>query len=245
MKTFPQKWRPSLSMVVVTMLLFVLSLPLGGIWIFRFYDSQLVRETESELIAQGAFIKAMVVRELEKEGFDPSRLSADMPATKNHRFNLILPQLDLSNDYVLPSRPDAAPTAVAADPAYLATGQAIRQTIVEAQKTTLAGFRVLDHQGIVVMGRSELGQSLAHVPEVSAGLSGKYASVLRKRLSDGPTPPIYSISRGTGIRVFTARPFFAFGLAPSFQKGPGGGAPRSGNGDGKSVPPLASCFRSL
>ncbi len=37
-------------------------------------------------------------------------------------------------------------------------------------------------------------------------LQGKYTSVIRQRLSNEAPPPIASISRGTGIRVFTAFP---------------------------------------
>ena len=36
---------------------------------------------------------------------------------------------------------------------------------------------------------------------------------------------------GSACRNFHRQALFSFGLAPSFQKGPGGGAPRSGNGD--------------
>ena len=35
---------------------------------------------------------------------------------------------------------------------------------------------------------------------------------------------------GSACRNFHRQALFSFGLAPSFQKGPGGGAPRSGNG---------------
>jgi signal transduction histidine kinase len=58
----------------------------------------------------------------------------------------------------------------------------------------------------VIAGREEMGLSLAHIPEVKQALSGHYASVIRQRLSDQPPPPLYSISRGTLIRVFVAFP---------------------------------------
>ncbi|MCB1639277.1 MAG: HAMP domain-containing histidine kinase, partial [Thiothrix sp.] len=71
---------------------------------------------------------------------------------------------------------------------------------------TLAGMRILDSHGIVVAGREEIGMSLAHITEVRTALGGHYASVIRQRISDEPPPPLYSISRGTNIRVFTAFP---------------------------------------
>ncbi|MEM9277951.1 MAG: ATP-binding protein [Pseudomonadota bacterium] len=206
MKPFPQKWRPSLGMIVVMMLLVVLCLPLGGIWLFRFYDRHLVRQTESELIVQGAFLKAIVVRELSEQNFDPARLSVNAVARKDPTFNIILPQLDLSSSPILPRRADAKWNEIRPTPIFSTLGNDIQETILAAQKTTLAGYRILDPNGIVIMGRSETGQSLAHVPEIKQALAGQYSSVIRKRVSDNPTPSIYSISRGTGIRVFVAMP---------------------------------------
>lgn len=37
-------------------------------------------------------------------------------------------------------------------------------------------------------------------------LAGQYASVLRERVSDDAQPPAASLSRGVGIRIFTAFP---------------------------------------
>ncbi|MEL6478778.1 MAG: ATP-binding protein, partial [Pseudomonadota bacterium] len=64
----------------------------------------------------------------------------------------------------------------------------------------------LDAQGTVIGGSAEIGLSFAHVPEVASALSGHYASVIRSRVRDTPAPPLYSISRGTKIRVFVAMP---------------------------------------
>ena len=55
-------------------------------------------------------------------------------------------------------------------------------------------------------GDDETGQSLAHIEEVAAALQGRYRGALRIRIRDKPPPPIYSISRGTGLRVFSAMP---------------------------------------
>ena len=44
------------------------------------------------------------------------------------------------------------------------------------------------------------------VEEVRAALAGSYASVLRERVASRPAPPLYSVSRGTGVRVFVALP---------------------------------------
>ena len=80
------------------------------------------------------------------------------------------------------------------------------RSMMQTQKVTLAGFRILDPTGTVIAGRRETGQSLAHIEEVAAALQGRYRGALRVRISDKPPPPIYSISRGTGLRVFSAMP---------------------------------------
>lgn len=65
---------------------------------------------------------------------------------------------------------------------------------------------MLNPQGIVISGTAEQGLSLAHPEEVQAALHGAYSSVIRRRMSDEPPPPVASLSRGTHIRVFTALP---------------------------------------
>ena len=78
--------------------------------------------------------------------------------------------------------------------------------ILDTQKVTLAGFRILDPHGVVIAGRDEVGQSLAHIEEVADALQGQYRAALRIRMPDKPPPPIYSISRGVGVHVFSAMP---------------------------------------
>ena len=210
MKITPNKWRPSLSMVVVSMLIFILCLPITGIWLFRFYDSQLVRETEQELIVQGAFIEALMVEQLEKSLLSPSQrgvriLKNDFKKETSHS-KYLEAQLDLTTDAVLPPRQDPRAANSLPDLRYLEIGKLLDPVLERAQKTTLAGFRVLDYNGTIIAGRSHIGQSLAHVYEVKKALNGNYASVIRQRISKNPKPPIYTISRGTGIRVFVTMP---------------------------------------
>src|SRR5581483_5234799 len=52
----------------------------------------------------------------------------------------------------------------------------------------------------------EVGLSLGHLDEVAEALQGHFAAVLRVRISKHDQPALYSISRGTGMRVFTAMP---------------------------------------
>ncbi|MDF2389104.1 hypothetical protein JMG10_47280, partial [Nostoc ellipsosporum NOK] len=53
-KWIGRKWRPRLATVVVAILMLVMALPLVGLFFFRLYENQLIRQTEAELIAQGA-----------------------------------------------------------------------------------------------------------------------------------------------------------------------------------------------
>jgi hypothetical protein len=86
--------------------------------------------------------------------------------------------------------------------------------LVATQNVTLAGFRLLDPQGIVIAGREEVGLSLAHLQEVAEALHGYFSGALRVRISKHDQPSLYSMSRGTGMRVFTAMPVIVRGQVP-------------------------------
>src|SRR4029078_4344915 len=107
---------------------------------------------------------------------------------------------------LLRRRPDALPASAPASPAYVEIGTLLMPIILETQKVTLAGFRILDPHGVVIAGRDEVGQSLANIEEVAAAMQGQYRAALRIRKPDKPPPPIYSISRGVGVHVFSAMP---------------------------------------
>ena len=118
----------------------------------------------------------------------------------------IWPQLELVSESVLPPRPAARVPAAPADPAFAALGARMAADLVATQKVTLAGFRLLDPNGVVIAGREEVGLSLAHLEEVSEALQGRFKGVLRVRISEHDQPSLYSMSRGTGMRVFIAMP---------------------------------------
>ena len=188
-----------LRTILLVVMLSILFLPLGSLYFFRFYENDLVRKTETELISQSAVL-ASVYREL------LGKNAIDNPFF----YTPIQPQLDLSKDKILPRRPETRPLKntnnnrdyLIAKKAGLRMLRILRNT----QQFTLAGMRILDRNGTVVSGQSELGTSLAHVFEIKKALKGEYTSVIRERISDEPPPSIASISRGTGIRVFTAFP---------------------------------------
>jgi two-component system, OmpR family, sensor histidine kinase CreC len=204
------KWRPSLGLVIFAVLASVATLPLVGLFFFRLYDNQLIRQTQAELIAQSRVLAAVYAREVEARLDKGLVLGPELPLAARpdpeDRVTPIRPSLDLpSNDLLMP-RPDARPAAAPADPLYVEIGARLMPIILETQKVTLAGFRVLDPNGVVIAGRQEVGESLAHIEEVAAALKGQYHAALRIRRPDKTPPPIYSISRGVGVHVFSAMP---------------------------------------
>ncbi|MGB0696897.1 MAG: ATP-binding protein [Rhodospirillaceae bacterium] len=202
------KWRPTLSMVVAAMIGTALLLPLSGVLLFRLYEDQLVRNTEAELIAQSAALAAMMSTTLSREDDGALPLGPEVPPrflAAGEHWSPILPQLSLSEATILPERPDAVPTDAAPSQAYQRLAERLDPILMQTQQATLAGFRILDFKGTVIAGRPDIGLSFADLPEVQEALGGQYRSVLRDRAPEDPMP-IYSISRGTGVRVFTAMP---------------------------------------
>ncbi len=209
------KWRPTLGMIVFAVLAAVLALPVAGLNFFRLYENELVRQTESELIAQSVVLAAVFASEAERRLSAGLALGVEQPKVARPepgaRYQPLPPQLDLGRYEIRAPRPDTRLAAQWPEPGYFEIGALLMPLTVETQKRTLAGFRILDPQGTIIAGRGDAGLSLAHVEEVAAALKGRYSSALRQRISDEPPPPVYSISRGTRIRVFTALPIIVQG----------------------------------
>lgn len=205
-----RKWRPSLSMIVFTVLLAAMLMPLASLFLFRLYENQVIRQTESELIAQNAALAAVFSQEVTERLASGIRLGAVRPAdarpAADEPYQPIVAMLDLAGDDLRERRPDSVSIEDTADPEFVEIGRRLYTLTQATQRVTLAGFRILDPSGIVIAGREEVGRSLAHVYEVRNALKGRYSSVLRTRVSNRPPPPLYSVSRGTGVRVFVAFP---------------------------------------
>lgn len=202
--------------MLLTVNLLILLLPVGGIAILRLYENELIRRTETELIVQGALVREAFRRDyLEvaaaRDEPAPGRaMPADWtPAATSPGSDLtpIPPRLDISDARVLPSAAPGVVVDLASDPLAEQAARAIGPVLEESCKVTLAGIRIVDVHGIVVASSgTELGLSLAHREEVAASLNGQVASLLRKRVSDQPRPPLQSISRGQRYRIFVALP---------------------------------------
>ncbi|MFN7975398.1 MAG: ATP-binding protein [Acidobacteriota bacterium] len=201
--------------------LVVLLMPLLGIWFLHLYENEVMRRTESELIAQAALVRSLyrdaLMTRLAARGPDAIAryglpLDALTTSGDGEHFHPLVPELDLSKDVPLPRVDDAPPAAEPADPAAVEAGATLGTVFAETQDVTLAGFRVVDPNGVVVAtSRSELGGSLASREEVRRALRGEHVSLLRERVSDEPPFPLEGISRSTRIRVFVALPVIAGG----------------------------------
>lgn len=203
-----RKWRPSVGLIVSMVMLAALALPLAGLFFFRIYENQLIHQTESELIGQSAALAAVMRREIEgaPENLVPGAEVAAPASASDERYTPIMPTLDLTTDHMLGRRPEARPAATPAAAEFVALGARLTPDLVAIQQVTLAGFRLLDPRGVVIAGREEIGLSLAHIEEVADALQGRFRSVMRARISKHAPPPLYSSSRGTGVRIFIAIP---------------------------------------
>lgn len=208
-----------LRSILLIVMFTIMALPLGGLYFFRIYENELVQQTELELISQSAALAAtfrQMVRDQQRESdygyiqFSTSLTLPDTPYTSappldDSFYTPVTPSVDLI-DPIAPPRPEARPSIQAVDPLASRIGEHMSQILRDTQQVTLSGIRLLDANGTVIAGREEIGLSLAHIPEVKQALQGKYASIIRQRVSDEPPPPLYSISRGTHTRIFTAFP---------------------------------------
>lgn len=209
------KWRPKLRTVLIAVNIVVLAMPLAALGLFRIYDTELIRRTEAELIAQIAFADSLyrhhLKRHLADESLDLGTIgrAGDVrwPVDAESGLRPIPNELKLSLDEIRPRAEDAQPTGEQALPAESAAGAAVSSTLRDTQRVTLAGIRIVNPDGVVVGStRGEIGMSLAHREEVRRALNGEFVSFARERLSDSPVPGLDSISRRSKIRVFVAMP---------------------------------------
>ena len=199
-------WRPRLWAVVLLVLGLVLCLPFAGLFLFKFYASQLVQQTEESLLSQASVLAASYAQlyELQIEGAETTPIDLQV-------ITPVFPSISISSDTVLPPRPDAAPSLSPPSTIYRNVGSQLTQIAEAAQAKTLAGYRLLDANGSVIGGSAEVGLSLAAVGEVAGALAGETVSVARVRIREGGEPFLYALSRGTRVRVFVAMPVIVKG----------------------------------
>ncbi len=193
---------PKLWVLLLASNMAVLALPLTGLWVLRLYESALVRQTESELVAQAAVLAGAFREELRRA--DPRAAPAvdtqDTAGSLSQR-----PGLDLADDPILPPPPDPL-RAGPPQPQAAAIGTILAPILRDAQSVTLAALRVTDARGVVVATTGgDMGLSLATWQEVASVLAGApVATTLRRH--EPLASSVGGFLRSAGIRVFVALP---------------------------------------
>ncbi|MBI3181184.1 MAG: HAMP domain-containing histidine kinase [Myxococcales bacterium] len=198
-------------MVFTAVGLSAFALALAGLVGVRVYDDQLVRQTESELIAQGVVISEAFHNLLRDQAGAaeygaPRTAPWPFPLPAGGELRPILPALSASAElHPPPSDPPASGSP--ADARARRAGERLNPVLVRTSRATLAGIRVVDARGVVVASSgSGEGTSLLGREEVARALRGEPNSRLRRRLSEHGDAPLESLSRNTGIRVSVALP---------------------------------------
>lgn len=189
-----------LRVILFSVLLFAAALPGFGALFLRVYENTLVRQTEAELIAQGAAIGAAAANAW--PGARP--VNADLKALPGYYRPEPL-TIDLRTSRFLPDRPFRTPTRTPA-PEARQTAIATAPIIAATSRTTLASIRLLDDHGVIASVSGDRGVDLGDLPEVRAALAGDTMTLLRSNDDYRPRYMAEMFSRAAGIRVHHARP---------------------------------------
>ena len=209
--------RPRLRTILLAVNLLVLVVPVLGIAGLRIYETQLIRRTEAEVIAQAAHLKAAVevdlAKALEAAGRDglPDGFGLDRPVQWPEEFydlRPINPYLDSYREEVREPEAPPQPPQGAVDPLLRSIGADLETRLIRAQKTTLSGMTVVDWRGNVVASTnaSQRQMSLANREEIQRALDGEVVHLLRQREVIPEQTSLESLTRETSSRVFFAMP---------------------------------------
>ena len=197
-----------LRTVLVGLSLIVMILPLAGIQILRLYESALVRQTESQLLAQGAFVTAMyrqLLQDLDDQYSEPSDQLLTVGKAKPFSS-----ELDLASTEIQPPL-NVVFGNETPDPIARAIGATIDPVLEEAAKTTLATIHVTDRRGqIVATTDNALEKSIASSDPVNAVLLGTPVSQLR-RISATKEPDLIGFESTSNLSVLVALPIIEKG----------------------------------
>jgi signal transduction histidine kinase len=205
LKALIKRYWPRLRLrtILLATLLFVAALPGVGALFLRVYENTLVRQTESELIAQGAALAAAA---------EAAWPGSALPAARRLRpdeYRPEPPQIDLNGTPILPERPAPA-RGPAPDPAAVAAAGRIAPVMMRTAQTTLASIQLLDRRGTIVTGPLA-GAGYGDLPEVAGALAGRPTTVLRHNGSYRPEYPLEWLSRASDLRIHHVRPVSAGG----------------------------------
>lgn len=193
--------RLRLRTLIFATLFLVAALPGFAAMFLRVYENTLVRQTESELVAQGAALVAAAQQAW------PDQPAA--PPIDPTEFRPEPPGIDLNSAAILPERPapECLPLGYTPPLGWVEAGRSadrLAPIIAATRRTTLASIMLLDAEGRLTAGRS--AGCTYFLPEVDRALAGRPATVLRR---NGAYRQVYAfewLSRAAAIRVHHARP---------------------------------------
>jgi signal transduction histidine kinase len=200
------RWpRLSLRTIVFATLFTVAALPGIAAMFLRVYENTLVRQTEAELVAQGAALAASAAAQWPGAGI------AAMPDPGDVRPEV--PTIDLSSTPILPERPAPLPVSAFPDPEALAAARMLAPVAARTRQVTLSAILLLDRQGLVAAGADAGKGALSHadLPEVRAALAGRPETVLRRSGDYRADTSFEWLSRAAALRVHHARPIVVEG----------------------------------
>lgn len=206
LKELAKRHWPALELrtILLGVLLFVATLPGFGAVFLRVYENALVRQTEAELIAQAAVLSAAYASMWREDSETPFPSASALKLTPEP------PSIDLNETPILPEQPEAE-TLGPADPGAAVIGRQLLPVAIQAAQTTLAAIRLLDRNGVIVLGRADIGKSYSSLPEVQQALRGQSSTVLRRRGGYERRNVVELLSRAADIRVHYLRPVLVDG----------------------------------
>jgi signal transduction histidine kinase len=214
-----RKRGPSIRVLLLGAHAFVWLLPLLVFSLLRVYDVYLLRQTEHQLIAESVMVgEAYRDAYLRASGrsvddYRPPARARTPTQGKNvdEHYLPVEAQIDFDDEVLPREQPQPVPKSGSKAIADVA-GAGLEPLLRRAQTFNLSALRVLDEAGCVVATtRSEAGMCMGSLPEVREALAGRYAAVLRERVSDEPPPSLGDIRRRGKVRVFSALPVWSDG----------------------------------
>ncbi|MBV9509178.1 MAG: HAMP domain-containing histidine kinase [Caulobacteraceae bacterium] len=178
-----------------------------AVWL-RGYENTLVRQTEAELIAQGAALSAAAAA-LWPGAATGAAPAGSAPADADY-YRPEATTVDLNTSPVLAERPLPRPPRTPPDPAAIAAARLMAPVFEQTTRTTLASIVMLDRHGVVVHGPG-LGGDDSALPEVAQALAGRSQTVLRRNGAYHPRYRLEWLSRASALRLHYARPILAGG----------------------------------
>lgn len=193
-----QYWpRLRLRTILLATFVFVAALPGFGALFLRVYENSLLRQTETELVAQGAVLAAVAARDW-PGGEGASVVRSGYGSA-----------LDLRLSRILPERP-AAVAMPGADPEARRWAERLSPVLAMTAATTLASIQLLDPQGRI-LARGAAGSGYADLAEVRAARAGRAVTTLRRNAAYRPDYPFEWLSRASNLRIHHARPVIVDG----------------------------------